>query len=898
MRIFREVKLSDEEEDNVWATYERVRSGLMEKGTALKLFESVLSQKVKRLQPEPAERNVDVRDLADQLFDFVHASSSDDVDFSETNANEEKTMYLTSREISRREVDAFGEQTRMNRRESDGDELGVHEDGRGSDDPINIPFGSSFRKTTTTTKNVNGVLPDKRYDTVEEELRVECARHRRVAQHYEARYKTYRTSQEQRTIAIESRSEAFETQITALRGREIETHNHMEHLESELEEARRSRSRLMKSIDECETTISREASEISDLREHLRVKSGTARTMSIRLKKEQAAAKRWMSQRQIALISAKATESKCQRYEEAARTAREEIRTFESQYQDVLQESTEYYDQFVESSHAEAKMAQENHDLSTTIDSEIEMVKAHSERMHSESQEIVALQRELQIARDDLSKASVVDVEASSTKMDDDDTQNALTDRIEELRSRLEQVRSTSDSEMKAIRTELESARESAQQFEIDAEKAKDDFEELWKELVTSREIVAALSDQLSAQDDEKNQDATLNDSSALTNAAHPHVGPLLAQLKSLSKDLDEAKTRVRESPARGHDMQHLDDETHHPPPVPHTSPFSENDVTSSSPSTTMTRSMAMLRSELNAERETTAKQKAALLALQSTLKLEMVMASSKASHVNDDGGDREENDDDLVGRVKEQAMATERALRGNLQYANGEVVALHMRLGSLNKDLDRAKRERAVQIETNDAIRRVLGASPGSDLTEMTEVMMSRVDDFKLQCMGARAEMSRLEEQLAATEESRDIARAEHEESRNAQTELSNHQRALRLSIEEIVTRDDQLLQEQKTIASLRYEVNEVRDALCIVASTSDGQAVFARHGVSLTPPPVPAYSSSHSEKKTDDTRVKSLRSRFRARHKKRKAQATRGEDRETYVSGVLGSLHVRSPR
>ena len=79
------------------------------------------------------------------------------------------------------------------------------------------------------------------------------------------------------------------------------------------------------------------------------------------------------------------------------------------------------------------------------------------------------------------------------------------------------------------------------------------------------------------------------------------------------------------------------------------------------------------------------------------------------------------------------------------------------------------------------------------------------------------RSETQRLHSELEET--------AQHsEETMKLNTELKNYRRALQVSIEEIVERDDEILQKKSKIRTLSKEVDEVRDALRVVSSSSGG--------------------------------------------------------------------------
>ena len=75
LRIFREVKLSDTEEDTIWTVYERINDGSLSKEKGLKTYEKILRVKLRLLSPPNASESLVT--LSQQLFEFVQATSGD-----------------------------------------------------------------------------------------------------------------------------------------------------------------------------------------------------------------------------------------------------------------------------------------------------------------------------------------------------------------------------------------------------------------------------------------------------------------------------------------------------------------------------------------------------------------------------------------------------------------------------------------------------------------------------------------------------------------------------------------------------------------------------------------------------------------------------------------------------
>ena len=128
-------------------------------------------------------------------------------------------------------------------------------------------------------------------------------------------------------------------------------------------------------------------------------------------------------------------------------------------------------------------------------------------------------------------------------------------------------------------------------------------------------------------------------------------------------------------------------------------------------------------------------------------------------------------------------------------------------------------------------------------NLVESTELMTSHLRASQLACQDLESKLGRSESEMKELRNGMSVLEmtekhlrsetqrlhseleetAQHsEETMKLNTELKNYRRALQVSIEEIVERDDEILQKKSKIRTLSKEVDEVRDALRVVSSSS----------------------------------------------------------------------------
>ena len=235
-----------------------------------------------------------------------------------------------------------------------------------------------------------------------------------------------------------------------------------------------------------------------------------------------------------------------------------------------------------------------------------------------------------------------------------------------ELRKRVEELQSNDREEKEELKRKL-------CEYEIDREQSKEDFDELWKELCRSKELVremeaATTSNENSAEvkDEEQNEDDEQNENEEQKDALVVSTGAidLLRELKGLASELENAKSNVDSNSSSSKDSSSSSNDVFTPPPVPVDDgtppvPVDDGDDTFREDNDSEMLREALLRQEtitsnvLNefetnealtqtlrreneSQLETNSRQKAALVALQISLKEEIELARSRSAFRDD----------------------------------------------------------------------------------------------------------------------------------------------------------------------------------------------------------------------------------------------------------------------
>ena len=229
------------------------------------------------------------------------------------------------------------------------------------------------------------------------------------------------------------------------------------------------------------------------------------------------------------------------------------------------------------------------------------------------------------------------------------------------MRKRVEELQSND-------REEKEKLKRKIREYEIDREQSKEDFDGLWKELCRSKELVremeaastsnensAEVEDEEQNEDEQQNEDEEQNENEEQKDALVVSTGAidLLRELKGLASELENAKSNVDSNNSSKDSSS--DDVFTPPPPVPvddgHDT-FREDDdsemlreallrqetITSSVLNEFETNEALTqtLRRENEIQLETNSRQKAALVALQISLKEEIELARSRSAFRDD----------------------------------------------------------------------------------------------------------------------------------------------------------------------------------------------------------------------------------------------------------------------
>ena len=223
LRIFREVKLSDTEEDTIWTVYERINDGSLSKEKGLKTYEKILRVKLRLLSPPNASESLVT--LSQQLFEFVQATSGDNT----------KTEVTTKIEKKEKEQETKSPQ--------------------------------SPPPPTTTTLPTDTVVEkspkDINLSLQIEQVRLECETEQYRAEISERKYKQLKMTHSQELNVSNSKLSEVESRIQSLS-------NDMEYARKEWNEARKSETRLAAALKESDVILGNEAREMNELRDSMK----------------------------------------------------------------------------------------------------------------------------------------------------------------------------------------------------------------------------------------------------------------------------------------------------------------------------------------------------------------------------------------------------------------------------------------------------------------------------------------------------------------------------------------------------------------------------------------------------------------------------------------------------
>ena len=277
------------------------------------------------------------------------------------------------------------------------------------------------------------------------------------------------------------------------------------------------------------------------------------------------------------------------------------------------------------------------------------------------------------------------------------------------MRKRVEELQSND-------REEKEKLKRKIREYEIDREQSKEDFDELWKELCRSKELVremeaASTSNENSAEveDEEQNEDEEHEEQKDALVVSTGAID-LLRELKGLASELENAKSNVD---SNNSSKDSSSDDVFTPPPVPVDDgtppvPVHDGDDTFREDNDSELLREALLRQEtitsnvLNEfetnealtqtlrreneiQLETNSRQKAALVALQISLKEEIELARSRSAFRDDTIVREEEAMAQLLESRREFNDLGRRddLVRTDLLHANAEILALRRELSS-----------------------------------------------------------------------------------------------------------------------------------------------------------------------------------------------------------------------
>lgn len=757
------MKLSDAEEDTIWTVYEKVENGTLAKEKGLKTYESILRAKIRFLSPPKSPESLVT--LSQQLFEFVRATSG------------EHTTDSTTKTKKKEEVEKRDKEENMKSSKS------------------TVPV---LKKTAVekSPKDINLSLQI-------EQVRLECETEQYRAEIFERKYKQLKMTHNQELNVSKSRLSEVESRIQSFS-------NDMEYARKEWNEARTSETRLAAALKESDVIIGNEAKELNELRNSIK-------RVTTRCKKESVAAKRWMSQRQIAQVAAKAAEAKTQRLKEEANEATTRANELDAKCRAAIKSAASSYDKFM-----------------------------HASKCESDLQRANGVMRDEVARREDM----VRDEETAKERLE-----SALSKAKTEL-ERWRERHSRSESAERELRKRIEENRDDLKrkvcEYEIDREQSKEDFDELWKELCRSKELMREMETEarndVEDEKDARNDVEDEKDALVISNGAID----LLRELKGLASELENAKCD-----AKSNAESNSNDVLTPPPPLPTDDVDNDSEMLREAllRQETMTSNVLnefethealtqSLRRENEIQLETNSRQKAALVALQISLKEEIELARSRSAFRDDSILQEEEAMAQLLESRREYSDLGRRddLVRSDLLHANAEILALRKEITAERTNRMDFAREHLFQhdeiVAKMSTVDGIINIVP-SDLVESTELMTKHIRASQLACQELKSKLSRSESEMEGLSKEMKIlkmnekrlrsetveleeATRKYNDTSKLDTELQNYRRALQVSIQEIVERDDEILQEKSKIRMLSKEVDEVRDALRVLNGSS----------------------------------------------------------------------------
>jgi len=299
--------------------YEKVTNGTMSKSRGLKTYEKILRVKVRLLTPPRSFESLAT--LSRHLFDFVHATSGEDA---------AETTKTTESPLPDKETKSTSSP--------------------GSLTTTTTPLPSKAQQHVVVEKSPSDINLSLKI----EQVRLECETEQYRAEIFERRYKQLKMTHNQELNLSNSKLSEVESRVQSLM-------NEMEIARNEWNEARESETRLAAALKESDAIIGNEANELSELRDSMK-------RVTARCKKESVAAKRWMSQRQIAHVAAKAAEAKTQKLKEEANEASTRADECDAKCRAAIKSSASTYDKFMHVSRRESDLQRANTKMEMELD--------------------------------------------------------------------------------------------------------------------------------------------------------------------------------------------------------------------------------------------------------------------------------------------------------------------------------------------------------------------------------------------------------------------------------------------------------------------------------------------------------------------------------------------------
>ena len=209
LRIFREVKLSDTEEDTIWTVYERINDGSLSKEKGLKTYEKILRVKMRLLSPPKS---------SESLVTLSHANF----------LNSFKLLPATI-PFSKTEVATKIEKRRSKRRN-------LHNHHHHHQPTTTCNIRKITQRLIKSPKDINLSLQI-------EQVRLKCETEQYRAEISERKYKQLKMTHSQELNVSNSKLSEVESRIQSLS-------NDMEYARKEWNEARKSETRLAAALKE------------------------------------------------------------------------------------------------------------------------------------------------------------------------------------------------------------------------------------------------------------------------------------------------------------------------------------------------------------------------------------------------------------------------------------------------------------------------------------------------------------------------------------------------------------------------------------------------------------------------------------------------------------------------